>query len=225
MTANSTRTAIASMVVLPFLMACGSTPASSSRTSHNEANNHSESEAQMPEDTNPTDETPPNQDSNSETPSDSSDAPPPENNDDSNDNNEEPNPDSPAPDAYADRPAGQCVQNSDCPTTPNGQNCNRSFPGGSCSGCGTDAHCPNDTICHVGTCVKECNSPTECPPGLYCLSSGRCGASWCVDNACPINLFGCSASNKCERKSCDTPTDCPDQTTCVSGVCIENRSI
>ena len=164
-----------------------------------------------------------NNDSSDNNSGDEGEAPPPTDNqgsdsDDSNgsDTNEDP---------FAGRPQGQCVTNADCPQTPNGQICNRTFPGGSCSGCGTDTHCPDDTICNAGTCVTECSDQNECPPGLYCLGSGKCGSSWCVDSACPVELFSCSEGNKCERQACSDTLDCPANTTCIESLCIENRQI
>ncbi len=130
----------------------------------------------------------------------------------------------PEVDSYPGRPVGQCTTNGDCPDGPNGQRCNRGMPGGSCMGCGSDEHCPESTVCYVGACVYECSELNDCPPGLYCLGSGRCGASWCVEGECPDAMFGCSSSKRCRRVACEFRWDCPDDTTCLDGVCVENRA-
>ncbi len=128
-------------------------------------------------------------------------------------------------DPYADRPLGQCTVNADCPNGPQGRICNRVLPGGSCGGCGNDSHCPVDTSCveGVGSCAQDCTTTNDCAPGLSCGATGRCGAMLCVDGACPVPLFGCSASNRCQRVSCTVQADCPAMTTCISGLCIEDR--
>lgn len=128
-------------------------------------------------------------------------------------------------DEFAGRPIGQCTENSQCPEGPNGQSCSRALPGGACTGCGNDAHCPGDTVCALGNCVTECEDETDCPPGLRCLGSGRCAALRCAADVCPIPLFGCSPSGLCQRVSCSEQMDCPAQTTCTAGLCIEDRAL
>ena len=128
-------------------------------------------------------------------------------------------------DEFAGRPVGQCTQNSDCPAGPNGQMCSPALPGGACTGCGTDDHCPGDAVCNLGTCVTQCNDVADCPPGLRCLGSGRCAAVRCEADECPVSLFGCSDSGQCSRRRCDAQMDCPEQTTCTSGWCVENRAL
>lgn len=127
-------------------------------------------------------------------------------------------------DPFEGRPIGQCVESSDCPTNPNGAFCNRTLPGGSCGGCGIDSHC--DDECFNGVCVTTCQTNTDCPPGLSCTGAGRCGAMMCVNGQCPDSLFGCSASNRCERIDCsDDAGVCPNGTTCTSGLCVEDRAL
>jgi hypothetical protein len=131
----------------------------------------------------------------------------------------------PEVDLYPGRPVGQCTTNGDCPDGPNGRRCSRGVPGGTCMGCGSDEHCPESTVCYVGACVYECSELNGCPPGLYCLGSGRCGARWCVEGECPNAMFGCSASKRCRRAACEFGWECPDDTTCLDGVCIEDRAL
>jgi hypothetical protein len=127
-------------------------------------------------------------------------------------------------DPFEGRPIGQCVASSDCPSNPNGAFCNRTLPGGSCGGCGIDSHC--DDECFNGVCVTTCQTNTDCPPGLSCTGAGRCGAMMCVNGQCPDSLFGCSASNRCERVDCsDDAGVCPTGTTCTSGLCVEDRAL
>lgn len=125
-------------------------------------------------------------------------------------------------DPFEGRPIGQCVVSSDCPSNPNGAFCNQTLPGGSCGGCGIDAHC--DDECFNGVCVTTCQTNSDCPPGLSCTGAGRCGAMLCVNGQCPDSLFGCSASNRCERIDCSTDSSiCPAGTICTQGLCIESR--
>ena len=134
-------------------------------------------------------------------------------------------PDVGTPDEFAGRPLGQCVENEQCPVGPNGQMCSRLLPGGACTGCGNDTHCPGNAVCALGNCVTECADETDCPPGLRCLGSGRCAALRCVDGACPIALFGCTDSGLCQRMACNVQDDCPAQTRCVNGLCLETRAL
>lgn len=130
-------------------------------------------------------------------------------------------------DAFAGRPIGQCTADDDCPVGPNGQMCSRALPGGACLGCGSDTDCPDGTSCSMfGACVGDCTSDDDCAPGLECLGSGRCAALACVAGTCPVPLFGCSDSDRCERIDCaDNAASCPAQTTCVDGICIEDRAL
>lgn len=130
-------------------------------------------------------------------------------------------------DPFADRPLGQCTENSECPVGPNGQDCSRALPGGACLGCGNDDHCPTGSSCsQFGACTTDCGADDECPPGLRCLGSGRCAAVSCVGGTCPVALFGCTANNLCERIDCSVDVAaCPAQTTCVAGRCIEDRAL
>lgn len=130
-------------------------------------------------------------------------------------------------DPYTDRPTGQCVVSSDCPEGPMGSGqCSRTFPGGACNGCGNDSHCPGSTTCLVGVCITECTSTDDCAPGLRCSSTNRCQAKSCVDDECPVPLFGCTDSGICGRIDCSSDDSlCPDDTTCVSGLCIEDRAL
>lgn len=134
----------------------------------------------------------------------------------------------PTVDPYAGRPIGQCADHEDCQENQPNLTCNRAAPGGICTGCGVDGDCPGDTICYVGACVTECsasNGANDCPPGLYCLSSGKCGISWCSEGVCAVPMFGCSDSGRCERFECTTAVTCPENTTCVSDLCIEDRAL
>lgn len=127
-------------------------------------------------------------------------------------------------DPYAARPLGQCVIADDCPENPNGKVCNRNLPGGSCAACGDNTVC--DDECNFGTCITTCSDDTDCPPGLGCTGTGRCGAESCVNDVCPIPLFGCSESGLCTRIDCSQDASvCPAQTTCVQGLCIEDRML
>ncbi len=126
-------------------------------------------------------------------------------------------------DPYAGRPTGQCTVDDDCPTNPNGKTCNRALPGGSCGACGNDSAC--DDTCFNGTCITTCSSTDDCPPGLQCGGTGRCGAVRCTNDVCPIPLFGCSASGFCARVDCSNGQACPADTTCTDGLCIEDRSL
>lgn len=129
-------------------------------------------------------------------------------------------------DPYATRPLGQCAVNSDCPENPNGKMCNRMLPGGSCGNCDAfnDQFC--DDTCFNGTCVTTCDVDDDCAPGLRCTAAGRCGAVACVNDVCPVPLFGCSDSGLCTRVACDAdPSVCPSGTTCLLGVCIEDRQL
>lgn len=127
-------------------------------------------------------------------------------------------------DPYAGRPDGQCATTSDCPSAPSGPLCSAALPGGACLGCGNDSHCPSGTSCVVGTCVTDCDDDNDCPPGLQCLGGRRCAAVPCVAGACPIPLFGCSASDLCARVDCSgDAAACPADTTCNGSYCIEDR--
>jgi hypothetical protein len=127
-------------------------------------------------------------------------------------------------DPYSGRPLGQCVVNDDCPLNALGERlCLRSTPGGVCSGCGTADHCPADTDCNSGTCVAACDFDDDCPPGMLCSGMGRCIVQSCAQDICPTPLFGCNASDYCQRAVC--PGACPPYTTCVDGLCIEDRAL
>lgn len=129
-------------------------------------------------------------------------------------------------DPFAGRPVGQCTANADCPVGPQGQECSEALPGGACVGCGSDVDCPGTTECQFGTCIETCATNDDCAPGLRCLGSGRCGATPCQNDVCPVALFGCSESGNCARVDCSTdPTVCPDLTTCTGGWCIEDRAL
>jgi hypothetical protein len=130
-------------------------------------------------------------------------------------------------DPYEGRPKGQCTVNADCPEGPQGKICNRQLPGGACTACSPGGQgCPADTFCsEFGTCVMDCVTTDDCAPGLRCLGSGQCAAMPCVNGACPVPLFGCNASNLCTRTACNVEADCPEQTTCLSGLCIEERAL
>lgn len=128
-------------------------------------------------------------------------------------------------DPYEGRPLGQCTQNSDCPVGPQGQLCSRAFPGGACQGCGSDAHCPSIASCFQGNCVGDCSNNDDCAPGLRCLASGRCAAIPCVEGVCPVALFECGPLDQCARASCSDGSVCPEETTCMNGLCIENRAL
>ena len=144
---------------------------------------------------------------------------------DSTDPTDTPDEVEPAIDSFADRPLGQCVEDIDCKAQNDLMYCNRAHPGGVCLGCGTDDQCPGDTICYVGSCVQECSELSDCPPGLYCTGAGRCGASWCVDNACTDALYGCGETGRCARAACSGVADCPAETSCTDGLCIEDREL
>jgi len=134
-------------------------------------------------------------------------------------------PDADQPDPFEGRPTGQCVESADCPQTALGPGmCSRALPGGACLGCGTDDHCPSDTVCQFGACVMECEGLEDCAPGLVC-SRGLCRAQRCVDDVCPVPLFGCTDSGQCERSSCGGDEECPEETSCIQGRCIEDRSL
>ena len=136
--------------------------------------------------------------------------------------------DVPEPDPYAGRPIGQCVTNADCQENNSNLTCSRTAPGGICNGCGVDADCPGSTVCNLGACAIECSSSNgqdDCPPGLYCLSSGKCGISWCTGDECAVPMFGCSASGRCARMECTAAMTCPENTTCVDDLCIEDRAL
>ena len=129
-------------------------------------------------------------------------------------------------DPYASRPVGQCAVSADCPTNPNGKDCNRLLPGGSCGACDAvnDQYC--DDTCFSGTCVTTCETNDDCPAGLRCTGSGRCAAQPCLDDLCPVPMFGCSASGFCQRIDCSADANiCPANTTCLSGLCIEDRQL
>lgn len=124
-------------------------------------------------------------------------------------------------DPYEGRPVGQCAVSSDCPENPNGKFCNRLLPGGSCGNCGTDVACEDE--CRVGTCVTTCSTTDDCPPGLRC-SSSLCRAQSCTNGVCPVPFFGCSSSDLCTRIDCSQDASvCPSGTSCLSGLCIEDR--
>ena len=144
---------------------------------------------------------------------------------DSTDTTDTPDEATPAVDSFADRPLGQCVEDIDCKAQNDLMYCNRTHPGGVCLGCGTDDQCPGETICYVGSCVQECGELSDCPPGLYCTGAGRCGASWCVDNACADALYGCGETGRCARAACSGAAECPAETTCTDGLCIEDREL
>ncbi len=127
-------------------------------------------------------------------------------------------------DPYASRPLGQCAVTADCPDNPNGKDCNRALPGGSCGACDAvnDQYC--DDTCFNGTCITTCATTEECPAGLRCTGSGRCAAQPCLDDVCPVPMFGCSASGLCQRIDCSADANiCPSNTTCLLGLCIEDR--
>lgn len=129
-------------------------------------------------------------------------------------------------DPFASRPVGQCAVTSDCPENPNGKDCNRLLPGGSCGACDAfnDLFC--DDTCFNGTCVTTCGTTEECPAGLRCTGSGRCAAQPCVNDVCPVPMFGCSASGLCQRIDCSADANiCPSNTTCLLGLCIEDRQL
>ena len=138
-------------------------------------------------------------------------------------------PEDAAPDAtdpWQGRPTGQCTRNADCPDGPNGASCNRAAPGGICLGCGTDDHCPSVAECtQFGACGITCASTDDCPPGLTCGGTGLCAILSCTNGVCPDPLFGCSDSGRCERLPCTPDIACPEATTCVDGLCIEQRSM
>lgn len=129
-------------------------------------------------------------------------------------------------DPWAGRPIGQCNVDADCPDGSMGSgSCSRAMPGGVCIGCGTDQHCPVGTDCsQYGSCATSCVEDDDCPPGMSCALNGLCRAASCVDGACPVEMFACSSSNLCERASC-VSDDCPPHTTCVNGLCIEDRNL
>lgn len=130
-------------------------------------------------------------------------------------------------DPFEGRPLGQCTDDADCPVGPTGQMCSRALPGGACLGCGDDTHCPGTTTCsNFGACVTECVDDADCPPGTECGGTGRCGAIDCVNDVCPVELFGCNDRGRCERVDCsDDPGACPAATSCIDGRCIENRAV
>jgi len=136
--------------------------------------------------------------------------------------------DVPETDPYAGRPIGQCVEDADCQENNASLTCTRTAPGGICNGCGVDADCPGSTTCYMGACVIGCddaNGVDDCPPGLYCLSSGKCGISWCAGGECAVPMFGCSESGRCARMECTAAISCPESTTCVDDLCIEDRAL
>ena len=135
-----------------------------------------------------------------------------------------------APDAgdpFAGQPVGQCVENADCPNSPNGANCQQTAPGGVCLGCGSDDHCPSNATCTMfGACAIDCNDDGDCPPGAQCGTQGLCRITRCQNDVCPIPLFGCNDANLCSRIDCGAdPTVCPAMTTCTNGLCVEDRAL
>lgn len=130
-------------------------------------------------------------------------------------------------DPYEGRPLGQCASNEDCPDGNNGPNCNRSVPGGVCLGCGSNDDCPAPSVCsEYGACVIDwCGSDQDCPPGRTCGATGLCGIESCVAGACPTPMYTCGSSDRCERVSCASQGDCPERTTCLAGLCIEDREL
>ena len=137
-------------------------------------------------------------------------------------------PDAATPDAgdpFAARPLGQCTVDSDCPQGPMGPgSCSRTAPGGICLGCGTGEHCPADTSCsQYGSCNHECSDDEGCPPGMACGATGLCRAADCVGGVCPVAMFGCDSSDRCARVACGA--SCPEDTSCVEGLCVEDRQL
>lgn len=135
-------------------------------------------------------------------------------------------------DPFADRPPGQCIQNSDCPLMIglDFRECRAGAPGGICAcSASMEGDCPGESECDegFGVCVTTCPGGTdeECPPGMSC-SAGRCGMMQCVSGVCPVAMFGCDddfSPARCSRVPCDE--GCPADTTCVSNLCIENRMV
>ncbi|RAL22871.1 hypothetical protein DL240_08235 [Lujinxingia litoralis] len=129
-------------------------------------------------------------------------------------------------DPHEGRPLGQCNSSTNCPPdAPGGPLCTRSAPGGICSGCGEFAGCAAGYECFAGSCVADCSADSDCPPGMACSSRGQCAIQRCVEDVCPDPMFGCNASDMCERRSCEEQVDCPARTTCQGGVCIEDRQL
>ena len=127
---------------------------------------------------------------------------------------------------YSNRPAGECVDISDC----GGGNliCDRGAAGGVCSGCGdcSDIPGPNTHTCVFGACVPDCSSDDDCPPGRACNSRGLCTVERCTNDVCPVPWFVCSAPDGiCERATCFNNEPCPAQTTCTNGICVEDHSL
>lgn len=99
--------------------------------------------------------------------------------------------------------------------------CQRTAPGGVCSGC-AEGTCPSGTECSdFGSCIRSCEIDADCNLGMECLDSGLCGIRACsASEPCP-SPYVCSASNRCARPSCDGDSPCPAPLECVSRVCVE----
>ncbi len=128
----------------------------------------------------------------------------------------------PAPD-YSGRPRGQCVSTADCGHPD--LLCNREAVGGACQGpCSACASLPGSFDCEFGSCLRECSTTDDCEPGRSCNSAGQCVIMRCVNNVCPVALFGCaSPTGICVRVSCAQGESCPAGTRCDRGVCIEDH--
>ena len=77
----------------------------------------------------------------------------------------------------------------------------------------------------MGYCIMGCGGDEDCPPAMGCNDSGRCAILVCEAGTCPVSLFGCGESGeRCARVDCSSDPDaCPVETSCVDGVCIEDR--
>jgi hypothetical protein len=126
---------------------------------------------------------------------------------------------------FPEREVGQCTNNSVCPDGPGGRACAENAPGGICNGCLEGQDCPGAAECIFATCITTCLTANDCPPGLACGGTGRCGIQDCVDDVCPNPLYTCDVSNRCARVDCSEGAACPDGTTCTGGWCIENRML
>ncbi len=127
---------------------------------------------------------------------------------------------------YSNRPVGECVDISDC----GGGSliCDRGAAGGVCSGCGDCSGIPgpNTHTCVVGTCVPDCSTDDDCPPGRTCNRRGLCIVERCTNDVCPVPWFVCTAPDGiCERATCFNNEPCPAQTTCTNGICVEDHSL
>jgi|GEM_PF-1655635 len=104
----------------------------------------------------------------------------------------------------------QCRDNSDC----GGGTCNRTAPGGICSG----GPCPDGTEMNFGACVRDCSDDDDCSAGMECKSNGYCGLVTCdMDDDCPAP-YVCGAVG-CERPSCSS--SCPGDMVCADNLCME----